>query len=180
MQSRSFGVRAIVAVALVGGAVGCGPKPLERPFPAGPVKTGAGTIAEARKYLEGRWTMVSLDLFPPNEKPIKVVGSGTLIYDEFGNMDVQIKIDEATTQQVQKIGIKVPGGVISEKGQTLVDMTGRTLRFVREGEDVIRPIAHPLDIGLPRHWEVEGNTLTLRTKDQKGTILSVGVWRKES
>src|SRR5262245_479079 len=180
MQSRSFGIRTFLAVALIGGAAACAAKPLDRPFPAGPVKTGAGTIAEARKYLEGRWTMVSLDLFPPNEKPIKVVGSGTLTYDEFGNMDVQIKIDEATTQQVQKIGIKVPGGVISEKGQTLVDMTGRTLRFVREGEDVIRPIAHPLDIGLPRHWEVEGNTLTLRTKDAKGTVLSVGVWRKES
>lgn len=178
MQSCCFGVRVMLAVALIGGAAACAAKPLDRPFPTGPVKTGPGTIAEARKYLEGRWTMVSLDLFPPNAQPIKVVGTGTLIYDEFANMDVQIKIDEATTRAVEKIGIKVPGGVISQKGQTLVDMSGRTLRFVREGENVIRPIAHPLDIGLPRHWEVDGNTLTLRTKDEKGTDLSVGVWRK--
>lgn len=179
MPSCCFGVRVMLAVALIGGVVACAAKPLDRPFPTGPVKTGPGTIAEARKYLEGRWSMVSLDLFPANAQPIKVVGTGTLIYDEFANMDVQIKIDEATTRAVEKIGIKVPGGVISQKGQTLVDMTGRTLRFVREGENVIRPIAHPLDIGLPRHWEVDGNTLTLRTKDEKGTILSVGVWRKE-
>ena len=59
-------------------------------------------------------------------------------------------------------------------------MSGHTLRYVREGEDVIRPLTHALDIGRPRYWEAEATQLTLRTKDDKGTVLSVSVWRKES
>jgi hypothetical protein len=31
---------------------------------------------------------------------------------------------------------------------------------------------------IPRHWVVEGDTLTLTTKDQAGKPLSVGRWKR--
>jgi hypothetical protein len=176
--SRDFGVRVVMILALAAGA-GCAAKPLDRPLPLGDPNTGAGSIAAARKFLEGRWTFVSMEIFPANEAPIKVVGSGTIIYDEFANMDVQVRIEPETAKQFDRVGIPVPAGLYTTKGQTQVDMTTRTLRYVLEGEDVVRPVRHPLDIGLPRYWEVDGNTLTLRTKDPKGSVLSVSVWRKE-
>jgi hypothetical protein len=179
MQSRRLRI-VVMVIAIAGGVGACGPKPLDRPLPLGPPKTGPGTIAEARKYLQGKWTLVSMEIYPAGQPPIKVKGTGTLIYDEFANMDVEIHVDPETVKQVEKIGIPVPNNVIKEKGQTLVDMSGRTLRYVREGEDVIRPLTHALDIGRPRYWEAEANQLTLRTKDDKGAVLSVSVWRKES
>jgi hypothetical protein len=179
MESRRLRI-VVMMVALAAGIGACAAKPLDRPLPLGPPKTGPGTIAEARKYLQGRWTFVSMEIFPAGQPPIKVKGTGTLVYDEFANMDVEIHVDPETVKQVEKIGIPVPNGVIQTKGQTLIDMSGHTLRYVREGEDVIRPLTHALDIGRPRYWEAEANQLTLRTKDDKGAVLSVSVWRKES
>jgi hypothetical protein len=39
-------------------AVGC-TTPTRRPVP-----TGAGTLQGARQYLEGRWTLISYEVFP--------------------------------------------------------------------------------------------------------------------
>jgi hypothetical protein len=168
----------VITCALAAGS-GCAGAPRTKPLPIGKADTGAGTIAEARKYLEGRWSLVSLDVTPPGEPPIHAVGSGTLIYDEFANMTVDLKVDTATANLFEQVGIPVRNGVVSTKGKTLVDMTGRTLSYVLEGQANIRPATHPLDTNRPRYWEVDQNTLTLRTKDDKGAILSVAVWRKE-
>lgn len=120
-----------------------------------------------------------MDLFPPNEPAIHVVGSGTLLYDNFANMTVDLRIDSATAKMFERIGIPAPDGVISTTGRTLVDMTTRTLSYTLEGQQAVRPATHPLDTNRPRYWEVEGNTLTLRTKDDSGKVISVAVWRKE-
>jgi len=32
----------------------------------------------------------------------------------------------------------------------------------------------------PRYWQVEGDVLTLTTRDAAGKPLSVGVWRKQA
>ena len=50
----------------------------------GPVETGPGTAAAARKFLEGRWSLVSFEVLPPGQAPLRVNGSGTLVYDAFG------------------------------------------------------------------------------------------------
>ena len=36
----------------------------------------------------------------------------------------------------------------------------------------------PLSANRPRHWEVEGDVLTLTTKDDAGNPASVGRWRR--
>jgi hypothetical protein len=177
MTSHGWWCSIAITCALLSGAA-CAGAPRQKPLPLGTPDTGAGTVAQARKYLEGRWSLVSLDVFPPNERPIHAVGSGTLIYDEFANMTVDMKVDNATALLFEQVGIPVRNGVVSTKGKTLVDMTGRTLSYVLDGQAIIRPATHPLDTNRPRHWEVNGDTLTLRTKDDKGTDLSVAVWKK--
>jgi hypothetical protein len=152
--------------------------PNNRPLKTGEVPTGAGSTAAARRFLQGTWTLVSLDVFPPNQPMIHAGATGTLTYDEFANMDVNLRLDADTARLFDRIGIPVTNGVVRTSGRTLVDMTSRTLAYTLEGQQAVRPPTHPLDTNRPRYWEVNGDMLTLTTKDQAGMALSVAVWRK--
>jgi hypothetical protein len=63
-------------------------------------------------------------------------------------------------------------------GRTVIDISNHAISYVFEGQDAVRQPTHPLDTNRPRYWEVNGNMLTLRTKDDNGTVLMVSVWRK--
>jgi hypothetical protein len=170
--------RGLMVAVVCSSAAVCAPKPSQKVFTKGPVSSGPGTITQARQYLEGRWSLVSMDLFPPSERAIHVVGSGTLVYDDFANMTVDLKLDPETARLFEQVGIPAPGGVLSTTGRTVIDMQNHALSYVLEGQAAVRQPTHALDTNRPRYWEVNGDTLTLRTKDENGTVLSVAVWRK--
>ena len=175
--------RPVVCLSIAAGlATACAAAPRGRPIPGPRIDTGPGSLAEARKYLEGTWSLVSMDVFPPKQPPIHVVGSGTMRYDDFANMTVDLRVDPKTESLLEQIGISAPNGVVSTTGRTTINLANKTLSYVLEGQAVIRPATHPLDTNRPRYWEADGatNTLTIRTKDDNGTVLSVAVWRKES
>ena len=180
MRSHYFWYPIAISCSAAAICTACAGAPRQKPLPIGSIESGAGTTSSARQYLQGRWSLVSMDLFPPNEQPIHVVGSGVLVYDNFANMTVDLRIDGDTARLFERIGIPAPGGIVSTTGRTLVDMTSRTLSYTLEGQQAVRPATHPLDTNRPRYWEVEGNRLTLRTKDQNnGAVLSVAVWEKQ-
>jgi hypothetical protein len=60
----------IVSLALAA----CTSAPWNEPIKGGPVDTGAGSLTAARKYLEGRWTLLSYEVFLPGEAPIALGG----------------------------------------------------------------------------------------------------------
>jgi hypothetical protein len=157
---------------------GCESAPRQRPVKMGPVDEGGGTLAAARKYLEGRWTLESFEVFPPGRPPITLKGSGTLNYDEFGNMRMEIRADEKAADLLRAAGIDIRDGTISTDGRTVVDMQNKTLAYVLEGQNAIAKPTGPLAPGRPRHWEVTKDTLVLTTKDDAGKTLSVGRWRR--
>jgi hypothetical protein len=144
-----------------------------------PPNTGPGSTKVARQYLEGRWTLVSFALYPPNASPIQVKGTGTLVYDDFGNLTMDLSVDEASVALMQKAGIPLEKGRLSSSGRTIVDMQGRSLTYVLEGQPAVGAPSGPLALNRPRYWERDGNTLTLTTKDDKGQPLSVGKWQKQ-
>ena len=174
MTSRSRPTFVFVAL-LVAGAVGCSSAPRQRPVKGGPVEQGAGTLTEARKYLEGRWALESFEVYPPGKAAITLKGSGTLTYDQFGNLRIEIRADQASSDLLRAAGIDIRDGVISSDGRTAVDLQNRTLTYVVPGQP---NTTGPLALTRPRHWEVEGNLLTLTTQDDNGKPLSVGRWRK--
>src|SRR5688572_15156793 len=104
MHVRTLTIASAIAmlVAAAGGA-SSGAPPLQR----GPTETGPGSLAAARRYLEGRWGLISFDVFPPGQPPIQVKGGGTLTYDAFGNLDVQIRVDRATAALLEDAGIPI-------------------------------------------------------------------------
>jgi hypothetical protein len=78
--------------------------------PPGQTKSPSGrsgsilTLAEARKFLQGRWALESFEVRPPGKEPIFPKGSGVLNYDDFGNMRVEIRADEASSDLLRAAG----------------------------------------------------------------------------
>jgi hypothetical protein len=159
--------------------VGCAAAPRGRPIPTTDIQSGPGNLDAARKFLEGRWSLVSFEVFPPNSQPIAVSGSGVMTYDDFGNMKIDIRTDPKIADRLLGAGIVMNDGVISSEGRTAIDLQNRTLTYIVEGQPAGGAQVGPLALSRPRHWEVDGNTLTISTKDDSGKALSVGKWRKE-
>ena len=168
----SLACLAVLALAVGGGA--CKSAPRQRPVQGGPVDQGPQTLTAARKYLHGNWAMESFEVYPPGGPAITLKGSGNLSYDDFGNLRIEIRADQASSDLLRAAGIDIRDGVISSDGRTAVDMQNRTLTYIVQGQTGTGPLA----LSRPRHWEVDGNMLTLTTKDDSGKPLSVGRWRK--
>ena len=171
---RSMTLAAVAAAFVTTG--GCAPKPIG----LGPVDTGAGTLAAARNYLEGRWGLLSFEVHPPGRDVIQVKGEGTLLFDGFGNLEMEIRTDETTGQALSEAGIPLEKGRLSVKGRTAVDMAHQTLTFVPQGQPLIVPPSGPLAAIRPRYWTVEGDVLTIGTKDDLGNPTTVGRWRRQA
>jgi hypothetical protein len=171
-------LRRALVFSVLAAAAGCAGGPRQRPVEMGPVDTGPQTIAAARKYLAGRWTLETFEVFPPGKSPITLKGAGTLSYDDFGNLKIEIRADEKSSDLLRAAGIDIRDGVISSEGRTAVDMQNRTLTYIVPSQ--APNTVGPLGLQRPRHWQVEGDVLTLTTKDEAGKPLSVGVWRRTS
>ena len=161
-------------------AAACAAAPRARPLPVGEIESGAGSITEARKFLEGRWALESFEVRPPGKPPILLKGSGVLNYDDFGNLHIEIRTDEATSDLLRATGIQISDGIISSDGRTAIDLQNRTLTYFIEGQRSSNVTGGgPLALNRPRHWEVMGDMLTLTTRDDSGAPLSIGRWKKQ-
>jgi hypothetical protein len=171
---RAAGVAALFAV-----AAACAAAPRQRPLPTTRIEGGPGTLAEARKYLEGRWALESFEVHPPGKPPIVLKGSGVLNYDDFGNLRMEIRAGEAESDLLRAAGINIRDGVISSEGRTVIDLQNRTLTYFLEGQpDSMKTGGGPLAANRPRHWEVTADVLTLTTRDDSGAPLSISRWKR--
>ena len=157
-------------------AIGCAAAPRQRPLPVGKVE---GTLSDARKFLEGRWVLESFEVRPPGKSPILLKGSGVMNYDDFGNLRMEIKADQASADLLRAAGIEIRDGVISADGRTAIDQQNQTLTYFIEGQRSSNLTGGgPLALNRPRHWEVMGDVLTLTTRDDSGAPLSIGRWKR--
>jgi hypothetical protein len=171
--------KAAGVAAMLTATTACAAAPRQRPLPVGPIESGAGTVTEARKFLEGRWALESFEVRPPGKQPIALKGSGDLNYDDFGNMRMEIRADQASSDLLRAAGIDIQNGVISTDGRTAIDMQNKTLAYSLEGQpSSYRTGGGPLALNRPRHWEVNGDVLTLTTRDDSGAPLSIGRWKR--
>jgi hypothetical protein len=162
-------------VLFVAAAAGTGAS-AQKPNTAAP---GGGSVAAARKFLEGRWFNESFEVFPPGKPPIRLKGRGVLNYDDFGNLTMDVRADQASSDLLRAAGINIQDGVISTKGRTVIDLQNRTITYFLEGQrSSYATGGGPLALNRPRHYELNGDVLTLTTKDDLGAPLSVSRWKK--
>jgi len=174
---RSVLARLTVALVLTS-TLACMGGPRQRPVKGGDVDAGPESLTAARKFLEGRWTLESFEVFPPGKPAIALKGSGTLTYDQFGNLRVEIRADEKSADLLRAAGVDVRDGMISTDGRTVVDLQNRTLSYVLAGQQVGAPAPGPLAPSRLRHWEVKDDLLFLSTRDDAGKPLSTGRWKR--
>jgi hypothetical protein len=173
------GLRCAAVAVLLTGAIACAASERQRVVSMGPADTGAGTTAAARKFLEGRWILESAVITPPGATPVTVKGTGLLTYDGFGNMEMHITADQASSDLLRAGGVVIPDGVIATTGRTAIDMQNKTLTYIVEGQpSSMKTGGGPLSPNKPRHWEVNGDVLTLTTRDESGAPVSVSRWKK--
>jgi hypothetical protein len=171
--------KSAAVASLLAGAIACAPSARQRPISAGPVATGPGTTTAARKFLEGRWILESFVVNPPGGQPITLKGSGVLTYDDFGNLEMNIKADEASADLLRAGGIVIRDGVISTTGRTAIDLQNKTLTYMLDGQaSAMKTGGGPLSPNRPRHWEVSGDLLPLTIKDDSGAPAAVSRWKK--
>ena len=156
----------------------CSGAPRQRPIKGGAVDTGPQTLTAARTFLEGRWTLESFEVRQAGKPPIVLKGAGTLLYDNMGNLKMDIQADEASADLLRQSGIDIRDNRISTDGRAALDLQKRTLTYVLQGQAPL--IKGPLGMERPRHWVVEGDTLILTTQDDAGQPLSIGRWKRSS
>ena len=170
----------VAGLALV--LAGCEAKDRTRPLNTKPIETGAGSLQAARKALEGRWTLVSFEVYPAGEAIPLTGASGSMLYDDYGNLDMQVRLsDKAIADRLVKVGVPLKDGVIATTGRAVVDPNNHTIAYILDGASpLVASNAGPLALERPRHWTYDGGVLTITTKAADGKPLSVGKWRKAS
>ena len=163
---------------VLAGLAGCAAAPRQRPREGGPVDTGAGTLTAARNFLEGRWALESFQVFPAGKPPVTVKGQGTVNYDAYSNLTMDVRADAESVEALKAAGIEVVNNGFSTTGRAVVDMRLKTLTYVLSKDGSIARQTGPLDLNLPRYWEVAADKLTLTTKDANGKPLFVSVWQR--
>jgi len=142
----------------------------------GAVDTGPGTLAAAREFLKGRWLLESFEVRLPNEPIVTLKGGGILTYDEVGNLSMNIRADEKSSDILRAGGVDIRDGAIIAEGRTAIDVQKHTLTYMLGKQAPL--IKGPLGTDRPRYWTVEGDMLILTTKDNAGQAISVGRWRR--
>jgi hypothetical protein len=173
-------MRFLLCVAVLSVATaGCSQKPK---VPVRTAQPGAPTVESARQFLQGRWSLISYEVFPPGRPSIQITqGSGSLVYDAFGNLQMEVRVtDPMIAENLERAGIPLANGLISTSGRTAIDLEAKTLTYFLQGEPPLltsRP-GGPLAFSRPRHYELKGDVLTLTTRGDDGKPASVSRWQK--
>ncbi|PWT82073.1 MAG: hypothetical protein C5B57_09355 [Blastocatellia bacterium] len=162
---------------------GCTPGPLSHPTSGGAISnpvalgsdaaSGPGAVETARRALQGTWTLTALELAPsPDAARVPVRATGTLVYDEFGNLT----IDARTTDPAAPVAAR-ESNLLSFKGRAVIDAPKSELKLMDLTGNV-----NPDEVLSPerrRRFQVNGDTLTLSSFDERGQVMSVATWRRK-
>lgn len=152
----------------------CPSAPRVRPVKAGDVNTGTGSLEAVRRQLQGTWELVEAVVLDPDGKATPRKAQGRLTYDEYGNLTIGAKLADSTQPETSVSGLLAYSGravIDPAKSQlVLMDLKSR----LPSGE----PIPDEVSADKRRDYVIEGNTLTLTSRDVKGVATARTTWRK--
>ena len=179
--------RSIVPFVLACLLAGCAASPRQRPVSAGDVGTGTGSLAEARKQLEGSWQLVSLRMAAADGRQTDVDATGSMSLDGFGNLHIEFRMSDAGQKALAGIGITSPNPVLTTTGRAAIDPQQQRVSYV--GDDFVKSggmdagvaarRANPMAVERVRYYKFEADgTLVLSTRYQDGKDASIARWKK--
>lgn len=161
------------AVMTVTALTACQSRARVRPIEAGPASTGVGSTQWVRQQLEGTWNLESLQVAGADGQLRPVQAAATLTYDAYGNLAVKGTISDPAAASTA-------GNVLDFTGRAVIDSQRSELRLldVNQTEGDFAKLAPELAAARVRAYEFSGPTMTMRTKNAKGEVRAVIVWRK--
>jgi hypothetical protein len=165
---------------------GCKAGPRRTPVLTAPVETGSGSLEAARKSLEGRWTLVSLDVTSPDGKQAKVDATGELTFDAFGNLGIEYRLSDEGRQALEGLGIRPANPRITSSGRVTIDPPQRRITYMPPDaesrafdQDLAARRANPFALEHPRFYTIDPDgTLTLVTRHDNGQDAVKGRWKR--
>jgi hypothetical protein len=167
---------------------GCAPSARQRPIQTSPVATSGDTLEGARRALDGKWTLVSLNVTAPDGRKAAIEAAGTLVSDAFGNLSVEYRMSPAGQKTLEGVGINTPNPVVTTSGRVVIDVDKKQITYVSEKADA-KPFDaelaarrnNPFALERPRYYAVDADgLLTLTTRYDDGTAAAVSRWKKSS
>jgi hypothetical protein len=179
-----------VSAAIAGGVCvmlgACAAAPRERPLPTSRVATGENTVEAARRQLEGRWTLISLDIAAEDGRRTTVQAAGDLNLDAFGNLEIVYRLSEAGLAALESIGIRSPNPTISTTGRAAIDTQQSRITYIAP-DAASRPFdpalaaarANPFALERERYYTLDDKgVLTLTTRHDNGRDAATSRWRR--
>ncbi len=164
-RRRSVIPLAVLVLTCLAGA--CAPKGREKPLRTSPTGTD---LTSVRKQLEGTWELVSVEVHPAGGQPTKVGARGTLVYDDFGNLEINGAITDAAVAKATDLS------VLSAKGRAVIDVAQQRIVF-QDIEGNLKDAA-AVSPDKVRRYQFDGDLLTLTSMDAGGKVTAVTTWKK--
>jgi hypothetical protein len=163
--------RLAFALVLLPLAAACTQAPRVRPVKMGDVDTGATSVEAVRRQLMGSWELTSLVIYSPAGEKTPAEASGTLRYDEYGNLSMRGTVTGTST---------LDPSVLNLTGRVAIDPTAKTLRFTAVDAATAddRRVDPSLDAKNTRHYEFTGDLLLTTVKAADGKTTATAMWKR--
>lgn len=179
-------VACAVCGAMIVAGVGCKASARQRPLSTSPIDTGANTTNDIRKQLEGVWTMTGLEMHTSDGRKASIDASGALTYDEYGNLDVQYRLNDPGRKAIEGLGIDLNVPKFSTQGRVAINTQQNIITYITEESANAAPFdrelaarrADPFSLDRPRYYTLDGGVLTLQTRYDNGQPAAISVWKK--
>jgi hypothetical protein len=164
---------------------GCAASDRQRPIETSRIATSGETLQAARKQLEGRWTLISLEYAAPDGKRASVEGTaGSIVADAFGNLEIEYRLSDSGRKTLTSLGFQTPNPVISTKGRSVINVDQRSIVYVDDKAQPFDPKAaagraNPFALERTRYYDFGADgVLTLTTRHDDGKDAAVSKWKK--
>lgn len=152
----------------------CKSAPLEKNIKGEKVDAGPGSLEAARRQLQGKWTLVSMETYPtPGGAAVPVRVAAMMTFDEYGNVAIGGRDTSANVPEAANTLLNFSGRVVIDADKQLLalqDMTGNTdPQAVFKDERALNRI---------RRYAFDRDLLTLSTLDAKGQVTAKATWRR--
>ena len=144
-----------------------------RPIEGGPVATGAGSLEDTRRQLEGTWSLVSAEVVSAAGVRRGVKASAVMTYDGFGNFSIKGAFEDPAVATEQT-------SALSFTGRAAIDVQKQELHLLdlQQSDADFAKLPAEMSAARSRAYAFSLNQVTMTVKNAKGQVTAVNTWRR--